>query len=143
MVHRAIFGSLERFFAILIESTAGELPLWLAPVQLRLLPVVTEAESFCADVVAQAKAMGIRAEVDMSGERLGKLIRNAEMQRIPVMAVVGKSEIESGKLALRTRYGGSLGELSIPDALDTMAKAVERTVEPHEVLGIELTPNEE
>lgn len=136
MVHRAIFGSIERFFGILIESTAGDFPYWLAPVQLRLLPVVAEAEAFCAQVVADAKKLGIRAEVDMSGERLGKLIRNAEMQRVPIMAVVGKSEIESGKLALRTRYGGSLGELSISEALRVMAKAAKDTVEPNEVLGI-------
>jgi threonyl-tRNA synthetase len=138
MVHRAIFGSIERFFGILTENTAGDFPYWLAPVQLRLLPVVSEAEDFCAKVVADAKRLGLRAEVDKSGERLGKLIRNSEMQRIPVMAVVGKSEMESGKLALRTRYGGSLGELSIEEALEVMAKANTQNVEPHEVLGIEV-----
>jgi threonyl-tRNA synthetase len=143
MVHRAIFGSIERFFGILTENTAGDFPYWLSPVQLRLLPVVGEAEAFCAEVVANAKRLGLRAEVDMSGERLGKLIRNAEMQRVPVMAVVGKSEMESGKLALRTRYGGSLGELPIKEALDVMAKAMRDNVEPHEVLGIEIEQKEQ
>ncbi|KAJ1625469.1 hypothetical protein T492DRAFT_1039453 [Pavlovales sp. CCMP2436] len=138
MVHRAIFGSIERFFGILTENTAGDFPYWLAPVQLRLLPVVGEAEAFCAKVVADAKRLGLRAEVDKSGERLGKLIRNSEMQRIPVMAVVGKSEMESGKLSLRTRYGGSLGELSIEEALAVMAKANAQNVEPNDILGIEV-----
>lgn len=137
MLHRAIFGSIERFFGILTESTAGDFPYWLAPVQLRLLPVVGDAEDFCADVVAQAKARGLRAEVDKSGERLGKLIRNAEMQRIPVMAVVGKAEVESGSLTLRTRYGGSLGELPLDKALEAMASASAGGMEPHEVLGVD------
>lgn len=138
MVHRAIFGSIERFFGILTENTAGDFPYWLAPTQLRLLPVVGEAEGFCEEVAAQAKRLGLRAEVDKSGERLGKLIRNAEMQRVPVMAVVGKAEMEAGKLALRTRYGGSLCELPIQEALEVMAKAAAEYIEPHQVLGIEI-----
>lgn len=135
MVHRAIFGSIERFFGILTESTAGDFPYWLAPVQLRLLPVVSDAEDLCAEVASRAKAAGLRAEVDLSGERLGKLIRNAEMQRVPVMAVVGKNEVASGRLALRTRYGGDLGELEVDAAIDVMAEAARRGVEPSDVIG--------
>jgi len=143
MVHRAIFGSIERFFGILTENTAGDFPYWLAPVQLRLLPVVSEAEAFCEEVVARAKKAGLRAELDRSGERLGKLIRNAEMQRVPVMAVVGKSEVASGKLALRTRYGGGLGELEVDAALAALTEAAESAREPHEVLGVDPGAKEE
>ncbi|MEM6403928.1 MAG: threonine--tRNA ligase, partial [Cyanobacteria bacterium P01_D01_bin.116] len=94
MIHRAPFGSLERLIGILIEEYAGDFPLWLAPVQARLLPVTEVQLDFAKDVAAKMKMIGIRAEVDTSGDRLGKLIRNAEKQKIPVMAVVGQKEIE-------------------------------------------------
>ncbi|MEM7581681.1 MAG: threonine--tRNA ligase, partial [Cyanobacteria bacterium P01_A01_bin.80] len=103
MIHRAPFGSLERLIGILIEEYAGDFPLWLAPVQARLLPVTEVQLDFAKDVAAKMKMIGIRAEVDTSGDRLGKLIRNAEKQKIPVMAVVGQKEIESNSLSIRTR----------------------------------------
>lgn len=113
MVHRAIFGSIERFFAILLESTAGNLPLWLAPTQLRLLPVTDAARQFCRDVNKRAISAGVRCEVDVGKDRLAKQIRNAETQRIPLMAVVGEREISSGKLAIRARGRGDLGTVDI------------------------------
>ncbi|CAI7758552.1 unnamed protein product [Closterium sp. NIES-54] len=123
MIHRAIFGSLERFFGILIENYAGDFPLWFAPTQLRLLPVTDSEVPFCKEVVATLLERGIRAEV-ASGERLGKLIRNAETQKIPVMAVVGPREVESRSLNVRTRKGAELGVLSVEEVARKIEEAV-------------------
>jgi len=124
MIHRAPFGSLERLIGILIEEYAGDFPLWLAPVQARLLPVGEAQLDFTKDVVAKMRALGIRAEVDTSGDRLGKLIRNAEKDKIPVMAVVGAKEVETNTLSIRTRTSGDLGSISVPQVLDTLQKAI-------------------
>ncbi|MGB3637756.1 MAG: threonine--tRNA ligase [Rivularia sp. (in: cyanobacteria)] len=124
MIHRAPFGSLERLIGILIEEYAGDFPLWLAPVQARLLPVTEVQLDFAKDVVAKMKMLGIRAEVDTSGDRLGKLIRNAEKQKIPVMAVVGQKEVESNTLSIRTRASGDLGTMSVSEVLDNMKNAI-------------------
>ena len=86
---------------ILIEEYAGDFPLWLAPVQARLLPVTEVQLDFAKDVASKMRMLGIRAEVDTSGDRLGKLIRNAEKQKIPVMAVVGQKEIESKETEIK------------------------------------------
>jgi len=117
MVHRAIFGSIERFFGILVENTAGDFPVWLSPVQLKVLPVTDDFRPFCEDVVKKAKALGIRAEIDSSDDRLGKMIRNAELEKIPVVAVVGQKEIDSNQLAIRTRKGGITCNIGIPNYL--------------------------
>lgn len=123
MIHRAPFGSLERLIGILIEEYAGDFPLWLAPVQIRLLPVSTEFTGFAQQVVAQLKQLGLRAEVDLSNERLGKLIRNAEKDKIPVMAVVGAKEAESNSLSIRTRASGELGSLPVSEVCGRMRTA--------------------
>lgn len=123
MIHRAPFGSLERLIGILIEEYAGDFPFWLAPVQARLLPVSDEFLPFAKEVANQMRAEGIRAEADTSGERLGKLIRTAEKQKIPVMAVVGAKEAESQTLSIRTRAGGELGAMPVTEAVEKMAKA--------------------
>ena len=109
MIHRAPFGSLERLIGILIEQYAGDFPLWLAPIQVRLLPVSAEFLPFAKEVAAKMKALNIRAEADEDSERLGKLIRNAEKDKIPVMGVVGAKEVEANSLNIRTRASGELG----------------------------------
>ncbi len=124
MIHRAPFGSLERLIGILIEEYAGDFPLWLAPVQVRLLPVTEVQLDFAKEVAAKMISLGIRAEVDTSGDRLGKLIRNAEKQKIPVMAVVGQKELESNTLSIRTRASGDLGTMSVSEVLDNMKNAI-------------------
>ena len=124
MIHRAPFGSLERLIGILIEEYAGDFPLWLAPIQARLLPVSDEQLDYAKNVVAQMQAVGIRAEVDSSGERLGKMIRNAETQKIPVMAVIGAKEVESQGLSVRTRASGELGMLVVTEAIAKMQAAI-------------------
>ncbi len=123
MIHRAPFGSLERLIGILIEEYAGDFPVWLAPVQTRLLAVGEEFVPFAQQVVAQMRAAGIRAEVDMSGDRLGKLIRNAEKDKIPVMAVVGAKEVEANALSIRTRASGELGSIAVDEVVDRLKLA--------------------
>jgi threonyl-tRNA synthetase len=139
MVHRAIFGSIERFFGILIENTAGDLPFWLAPTQLRLLPVTDAVFDYCKDVAAKANRLGLRVEVDRGSERLAKQIRNAEQGRIPVMAVVGAKEMEEGSLAVRSRKNGDLGSFKVDELLDEL-KRCDEAAEEMSKLG-EITVN--
>jgi threonyl-tRNA synthetase len=129
MVHRAIFGSIERFFGILIENCSGDFPLWLAPVQLKLLPVTDAAHSYCKDVAKKAQSKGIRVEVDRGNERLAKQVRNAEQQRVPVLAVVGTKEVESNSLAVRSRKLGDLGSFSVDDLLAEIDRCVQAAEE--------------
>lgn len=123
MIHRAPFGSLERLIGILIEQYAGDFPIWLAPIQVRLLPVSEEFLPFAKEVEAKMKALGIRAEVE-SSERLGKLIRNAEKDKIPVMCVVGAKEVEANSLNIRTRASGELGAISVDEAIARLQSAI-------------------
>lgn len=124
MIHRAPFGSLERLIGILIEQYAGDFPLWLAPIQVRLLPVSNEFLPFAKEVAAKMKALGMRVEADESSERLGKLIRNAEKDKIPVMGVVGAKEVEANSLNIRTRASGELGAISVDDAIGRLQAAI-------------------
>ncbi|XWK91556.1 MAG: threonine--tRNA ligase [Phormidium sp.] len=125
MIHRAPFGSLERLIGILIEEYAGDFPLWLAPIQIRLLSVKDEFLPYIQNVVKELQVLGIRAEADTSGERLGKQIRNAETQKIPVMAIVGEKEVESNSLNIRTRASGELGALPVAEVIQRMKQAIE------------------
>ena len=124
MIHRAPFGSLERLIGILIEEYAGDFPLWLAPTQVRLLAVTDDLMPFANQVMREMVAHGIRAEVDQSGERLGKLIRKAEQDKIPVMAVIGVKEVESNALSIRTRATGDLGLMEVTKVIERMEQAI-------------------
>ena len=124
MIHRAPFGSLERLIGILIEEYAGDFPLWLAPVQVRLFPVNEDVLDFANSVVTKMQAIGVRAELDTSGDRLGKMIRNGEVQKVPIMAVVGTKEVESHSLSIRTRQTGDLGSLSVESVLARLKEAL-------------------
>ncbi|MGB7057937.1 MAG: His/Gly/Thr/Pro-type tRNA ligase C-terminal domain-containing protein, partial [Geitlerinemataceae cyanobacterium] len=125
MIHRAPFGSLERLIGILIEQYAGDFPLWLAPEQVRLLSVSDEFLPYAKEVVAQMQLLGIRAVADTSQERLGKLIRNAEKAKIPVMGIVGAKEVESGSLSIRTRASGELGSIPTAEVLEKLKSAID------------------
>jgi threonyl-tRNA synthetase len=124
MIHRAIFGSLERFYGILIENYAGDFPLWLAPIQVRLLPVSNEQREYGESVAANLKQAGYRVEIDRTGERLGKQIRNAELEKIPVVAVVGKREVETQTLSIRTRKQGDIGTMNITELKESLDNAI-------------------
>ena len=116
MIHRAIFGSLERFFGVMVENYAGDFPFWLAPEQVRLLPVTDDALPWAEELRGQLAAAGIRAGIDHSGDRLGKLIRNGEQMKIPVLGVIGAREAETRTVSLRSRRQGDLGSVAA-DAL--------------------------
>jgi len=124
MIHRAPFGSLERLIGILIEEYAGDFPLWLAPVQMRLLPVTEEQIGFAQQVAEQLLAKSVRVEVDSSGDRLGKMVRNAEKAKVPIMAVVGAKEVETNSLNIRTRAQGELGALPVAEVVERVAEAI-------------------
>eukprot|EP00268_Persea_americana_P039742 TRINITY_DN3937_c0_g1_i1.p1 TRINITY_DN3937_c0_g1~~TRINITY_DN3937_c0_g1_i1.p1 ORF type:complete len:427 (+),score=69.09 TRINITY_DN3937_c0_g1_i1:1105-2385(+) len=124
MIHRAVLGSIERFFGVLIEHYAGDFPLWIAPIQARILPVTDTELNYCNAVVTKLSADGIRAEV-CHGERLPKLIRIAEKQKVPLMAVVGPKEVESGAVTVRSRFSGELGTMAIDDFISRIQFAVE------------------
>jgi threonyl-tRNA synthetase len=124
MIHRAPFGSLERLIGILIEEYAGDFPLWLAPVQMRLLPVSDEFLPFVEQVLDQLQRLGVRVEIDRSGDRLPKQVRNAEKDKIPVMAVVGAKEVESNSLSIRTRASGELGAIPVATVVERLTKAI-------------------
>ena len=109
MIHRAIFGSLERFFGIMTENYAGDYPFWLAPEQVRLLPVTDEVQPYAEQLLNQLTQAGVRATIDRSGDRLGKLIRTGEQMKIPVLAVIGAKEAEQNAVSLRSRRDGDLG----------------------------------
>jgi threonyl-tRNA synthetase len=124
MIHRAPFGSLERLIGILIEEYAGDFPLWLSPIQVRILPVSDVQLDFAKKIANKMQKSGIRAEADTSGERLGKMIRNGEKQKIPVMAVVGSKEVESNDLSIRTRTSGELGKMGVDEVIEKLTKAI-------------------
>ncbi len=116
MVHRALLGSLERFFGILVEHYAGAFPLWLAPEQVRLLPISDKHFDYCAAASVALKAKGFRVEIDGRAATIGAKIKDARNQRIPYYAVAGDKEVEAGTLAVKARLHGDLGTVSL-DAL--------------------------
>ena len=123
MIHRAIFGSLERFFGVLTENYAGDFPLWLAPVQMRLLPITEAADAYCAAAAASLRALGLRVEV-APRERLAKLVRNSETDKVPIMAIAGAAEVASGTLTLRARGRGDIGAFTVAQAAEAVGQAV-------------------
>ena len=123
MIHRAIFGSLERFFGIMTENYAGDFPFWLAAEQIRLLPVTDEVRPYAENVLSKLKEAGIRVSIDQSGDRLGKMIRNGEQMKIPVLAVIGPKEVELNGLNLRSRREGDLGNVCIDELLAAGTRA--------------------
>jgi threonyl-tRNA synthetase len=103
MIHRALFGSVERFMAVLIEHYAGALPTWLCPEQVRVIPVTDAHVSYASEVVAECQALGLRAEVDDSGEKMGALIRRARLAKIPYVLVVGDKDVAGGTVGVNRR----------------------------------------
>ncbi|MBN1122465.1 MAG: threonine--tRNA ligase [Anaerolineae bacterium] len=124
MVHRALLGSMERFFGVLIEHYKGAFPVWLAPVQAELIPIADRHFDYAYDALAKLKAAGLRAEVDDSGDRMGNKIRKAQGQKVPYMLVIGDREIEEGAVSLRLRSGEDLGATSVDDFIAMAQEAV-------------------
>ena len=117
MIHRAVLGSVERFFATLLEYHGGDLPLWLAPVQMMILPITDAQLDYAYKLQEQLLAEGLRVEIDTRSEKIGYKIREAELKKIPYMCIVGKKEAEEGTLTLRRHTKGDLGAMSFADAI--------------------------
>lgn len=123
-IHRVIYGSLERFIGILIEHFAGAFPVWLAPVQVAILPVSDKVNEYAGNVLKQLSDMGVRAELHDQNESIGKKIRNAEMQKIPYLLVVGEKEAAAEGVAIRQRGKGDLGFQKLSDFISQLEKEV-------------------
>ena len=117
MIHRVIFGSIERFIGILIEHFAGAFPTWLAPVQVKVLPISDKYMDYAQKVLDELNNSGVRAEIDTRAEKIGYKIREAQMKKIPYMLVVGAKEEEDGLVSVRSRFEGDEGQKSLPDFL--------------------------
>jgi len=115
MIHRVVFGSIERFIAILTEHYAGAFPVWLSPVQVKILPLVDKHHGYAEEVKKQLEKEGIRVEVDLRNEKIGYKIREAQLAKIPYMLVIGDKETETKTLAVRSRKDGDLGSMSVDD----------------------------
>jgi threonyl-tRNA synthetase len=129
MIHRALFGSIERFFAVLLEHYAGAFPAWLAPVQVKAVPVADAFDDYLADVVNQLKARGIRAEVDYSDDRFGKKIRNAAKEKVPFTLIAGGEDVEAGAVSFRFRDGTQENGVPVADAVERIVGAVRDRVQ--------------
>ena len=113
MIHRVVFGSIERFIGIITEHFAGAFPVWLSPVQVKVMPITDRASDYAKDVAAKLSAAGVRVETDLRNEKIGYKIREAQMQKTPYMLVIGDREAESGAVAVRTRSGEDLGAMPL------------------------------
>lgn len=128
MVHRALLGSLERFFGVLIEHYAGAFPIWLSPVQAALIPIADRHVDYAREVAAELRQAGLRVMVDDRGERMNAKIRDAQNQKIPYMLVVGDKEVENRQVALRLRNGENPGPMAVAEFLDRAKDEVARKV---------------
>jgi threonyl-tRNA synthetase len=115
MIHRVIFGSIERFIGILIEHYAGAFPVWLAPVQARILPISEKHMDYALQVKKSLQEAGLRVELDERNEKIGYKIREAQVQKLPYMLIVGDKEAENNTISVRTREKGDIGQSSIED----------------------------
>jgi len=117
LLHRAVTGSTERFLAVIIEHFAGAFPLWLAPVQIMMIPVADRHNPYAREVAEKLKAQGFRVEVDERGERMQAKIRDAQVQKIPYMLVVGDKDQAAGTVSIRKRSGEDLKAKSLDEAV--------------------------
>ena len=136
MVHRAMLGSIERFIGVLTEHYAGSYPLWLAPVQARVLTVTENQNGFASDVQKALLKLGVRAEADLRNEKLGYKVREAELAKIPYMLVVGDKELEAGMVNVRPRKGEALNQMTL-EAFAALVK--EECAKPFNLGGMSYT----
>ena len=124
MIHRALFGSIERFFGVLTEHYSGAFPPWLAPVQVTAIPVAEAFADYLSDVVKEFRAAGIRVELDASDDRMQKKIRNAQMQKVPYMLIAGEEDQKAGKVSIRYRNGEQKNSIAVSDAIAEIKIAI-------------------
>jgi threonyl-tRNA synthetase len=128
MIHRALFGSIERFFGVLTEHYSGAFPPWLAPVQVVGIPVADAFANYLDGVIKKMKSAGIRAEMDSSDDRMQKKVRNAQMQKVPYMLIAGEEDMNSGAVSFRYRNGEQKNGVPIQEAIaEILATIAERT----------------
>jgi threonyl-tRNA synthetase len=120
MVHRVAFGSIERFIGILIEHFAGKFPVWLSPLQVKILPITDRQIEYANALCQKMKAVGIRVKVDDRSEKIGYKIREAQMEKVPYMLVVGEKEASEGLVAVRRRDKGDIGAVSADEFIQTV-----------------------
>ena len=125
MIHRVVLGSIERFIGVITEHFAGAFPLWLSPVQVKVLTVTERADGYAAEIAAALDQQGFRVETDTRNEKIGKKIREATMEKVPYMLVVGDRDVENKTVSVRTRSGEDLGAMS----LDTFAAKLKEEVQ--------------
>ena len=124
VIHRVIFGSIERFMGILIEHFAGKFPTWLAPIQVKVLPISNKFNDYCAKIKKELSANGIRVEMDYRDEKIGYKIREARNERVPYIIVVGEKEEKENKVSLRSRKNGDEGTLKLEDLIERINKEI-------------------
>jgi threonyl-tRNA synthetase len=124
MIHRAMFGSLERFLGVYVEHCAGAFPLWLAPVQVIVLPITDKQQEYALAVERRLREVGLRAETDVRSEKIGAKIRQAQLQKIPFMLVVGQREAEQQTVAVRERTRGDTGAVPLEAFIERAVKLV-------------------
>ena len=124
MIHSAKFGSLERFFGVLVEHYAGAFPPWLAPVQVQAIPVADTFADYLYDVAKKMQAQGLRVEVDDSDDRMQKKIRNAQLQKVPFMMIAGADDVAAGAVSFRYRDGRQDNGVPIDEAIQRVVDAV-------------------
>jgi threonyl-tRNA synthetase len=129
MIHRALFGSIERFFGVLTEHYSGAFPPWLAPMQAVGIPVADAFADYLADVISQMKKAGIRAELDASDDRMQKKVRNAQMQKIPFMVIAGEEDQKAGAVSFRYRNGEQKNGIPIAQAIAEIKEAVSKRIQ--------------
>ncbi|MGN6248907.1 MAG: threonine--tRNA ligase [Ginsengibacter sp.] len=125
MIHRAPFGSMERFVAVLIEHCAGKFPMWLVPLQVKILPISDKFIPYAKNVLSQLKNNDIRAEIDDRGEKVGKKIRDAELAKIPMMLIIGEKEVNENKVSVRRQGKGDEGAKSVDEVIENIKQEVE------------------
>ena len=128
MLHRVIFGSIERFIGILIEHYAGAFPTWLAPVQVKILPITDEQKEYACNLANQLKEKGIRVELDDRNEKIGYKIREAQLQKVPYMLVAGAKEQEANLVAVRSRKAGDIGQMKMSEFVEKIQEEIENKV---------------
>jgi threonyl-tRNA synthetase len=125
MIHRALFGSIERFFAILTEHYAGQFPVWLAPVQVKAIPVAEAFDDYLADIAARLRAKGVRVEVDTSDERFPKKIRTASKEKVPFVLIAGGDDVEAAAVSFRLRDGSQDNQVPVDVAVARIIESIE------------------
>jgi threonyl-tRNA synthetase len=124
MIHRALMGSLERFFGILIEHYGGDFPLWLTPVQVKVLTIAERHDEFATEVHRQLKAADIRTEVDFRNEKIGYKIREATLRKIPYLVIIGDKEVAEQQITVRKRNGENAGPFSVGEFITIVQQVV-------------------